>query len=162
MTEPWRPPPTLPLYGAPPPFPGPYAPYGPYPRYPPVPPPPPAGPRNGFGVTALTCGIIGVLFGLLPVTFALAGLLGVIALVFGVLGGLRARRREATNGPLAVIGAVLGAGALVLSVVGLVILLSHVRHGIDRVGHYFTCVQNVAPDDPQRQAKIDECGNQFN
>ena len=57
-----------------------------------------AGPRNGFGLTALITGIVGLLFGVLPFTFYLGIILGIVAVVFALLGRRRAKRGEATNG----------------------------------------------------------------
>lgn len=53
--------------------------------------------RNGLGTAALVLGIIGVLCGLVPLLFWAAGVLAVLALVFGFVGIGRARRGQATN-----------------------------------------------------------------
>jgi hypothetical protein len=66
---------------------------------------------NGFAITALVLGIIGILTAGVP-TFAL--ILGVLALVFGLLGRRNARERGASLGGLAVAGIVLGCIALAL------------------------------------------------
>ncbi|MGW6742408.1 DUF4190 domain-containing protein [Streptomyces sp. NPDC055025] len=69
------------------------------------------GPSNGMGVTALVLGIIAV------VAFCFWGLgivVGVLALIFGIVGRRKARRGEATNGGMALAGIVLGSiGALI-------------------------------------------------
>ncbi|GAB7192026.1 hypothetical protein NUM3379_27350 [Kineococcus sp. NUM-3379] len=91
--------------------------------YPPPPPPeygqggygaPPAAPRNGLGLTALILGIVGIL---LSWTVVGGILLGIAAIVLGVIGRKRARRGEATNGGVALGGIITGAIALVLGVV---------------------------------------------
>jgi len=46
-------------------------------------------PSNGFAVTALVCGIVGMVLGVLPFTFFVAWILGIIAIVFGVLARKR-------------------------------------------------------------------------
>jgi len=59
-----------------------------------------AGPRNGFGLTALITGIVGLLFGVLPFTFYLGIVLGIVAVVFagwGAGGPSAARRRTAAR-----------------------------------------------------------------
>ncbi|MFE3580394.1 DUF4190 domain-containing protein, partial [Streptomyces vinaceus] len=72
---------------------------------------------NGFGITAMVLGIIGV------VTCYLGVLFGVPALVFGILGRKKAQRGEADNGPMALAGIILGAIGIVISLlmIGLVI-----------------------------------------
>jgi hypothetical protein len=66
--------------------------------------PPPAdqaavqqAPRNGLGIAALVLGIIGGISAIIPLSILLAGILGVIGLILGVLGRGRAMRGEATN-----------------------------------------------------------------
>ncbi|WEH36148.1 DUF4190 domain-containing protein [Streptomyces sp. AM 4-1-1] len=69
-------------------------------------------PANGMGTAALVLGIISV------VGFCLWGLgivLGVLALVFGLLGRGRAKRGEANNGGMAIAGVVLGAVGIAVS-----------------------------------------------
>src|SRR4051812_10782267 len=86
-----------PPYGAPPGQPAPYA-AGPYGG--------PAGPpRNGLGTAALVLGIVAIpgIF-----TVVLGILLGLLALIFGIIGRKRYSRREATNGGAAMAGAILG------------------------------------------------------
>lgn len=74
--------------------------------------PPPVA-RNGFGVTALVLGILG----LVTSWFVVGIVPGVLAVVFGALGRGRARRGEATNGGSAVAGLILGVLAVVIAIV---------------------------------------------
>ncbi|MCA1708749.1 MAG: hypothetical protein LC808_37900, partial [Actinobacteria bacterium] len=54
---------------------------------PPPPPPAPTVPRNGFGIiTALVLALIGLVFGFVPFTGFIALILGMLAVLFGVLG----------------------------------------------------------------------------
>lgn len=74
--------------------------------------PAPAQPRNGLGTTAFVLGLLALL------TFwTMVGgvVLGVLAVVLGAVARGRAKRREATNGGLAVAGIVLGLVGLILS-----------------------------------------------
>ena len=80
-------------------------------------------PRNGLGIAALILGIIGVVIGIIPFFFWVAGILGVIGLILGFVGRGRAKRGEATNGTMALWGIITSAVAVVVSIVGLVILL---------------------------------------
>ena len=67
-----------------------------------------------MGTTALILGIIGVLAGIIPLFFWVAGILGVIGLVLGFVGRGRFERSEATNGTMALWGIITSLAALVL------------------------------------------------
>ncbi|WP_405901714.1 DUF4190 domain-containing protein [Streptomyces sp. NBC_00727] len=69
-------------------------------------------PANGMGIAALVLGLIAT------VGFCLYGLgviLGVLALVFGIIGRGRAQRGEADNGGVALAGIILGSIGIVVS-----------------------------------------------
>ncbi|MET9595713.1 DUF4190 domain-containing protein [Streptomyces sp. NPDC006516] len=71
-------------------------------------------PSNGLGVAAMVLGIIAV------AGFCMWGLgiiLGILALIFGVIGRGRAKRGEATNGGMALAGIILGSIAIAVSAV---------------------------------------------
>ncbi|MFJ1900818.1 DUF4190 domain-containing protein [Streptomyces sp. NPDC088115] len=77
-------------------------------------------PANGLGIASMVLGIIAV------AGFCLYGLgiiLGILALIFGLIGRGRARRGEADNGGVALAGIILGSIGIVVSAVflGLVI-----------------------------------------
>lgn len=80
------------------------------------------GHQNGFGVTALVLGIIGTLFGFIPLTFFLSLPLGVLAVIFGALGLRRVARHLASNKGVSIAGLVLGLIAVVLGIIGAVIV----------------------------------------
>jgi hypothetical protein len=90
----------------------------------------PLVPRNGFGITALVLALIGLVFGLVPLTGFLALILGMLAVLFGSLGWARARRGEATNPKMTVIGAALGVGAAALGIWGMTIVFG----AVDKIG----------------------------
>ena len=78
---------------------------------------------NGLAVAALVLGIIGVLSGLIPLLFFFAWVLGVLAFVFGWLGRTAVKRDPSRSGRgQAIAGVILGAIAVVLGVVGIVIV----------------------------------------
>lgn len=88
------------------------------------------GPGNGHAVAALSCGIIAVAFGWLPILFAVGALLAVLAIVFGV-SGLRRARAGARGRSMALAGLLTGVGGLVVSAGGLVFTVALVR-ALDR------------------------------
>ncbi|MBT2477796.1 DUF4190 domain-containing protein [Streptomyces sp. ISL-94] len=90
-------------------YPG-YPGYAGYPQYGPL-------PSNGFAITALVLGIIGV------ITCYLGLLFGVPAVIFGVLGRGKARRGEADNGSMALAGIILGTVGIVISILMIALVI---------------------------------------
>jgi hypothetical protein len=92
------------------------------PTYPPPPtysyPSAPVNRHEGLAVAALVLGIIGVVFGVVPLTFWIALPCGALALIFGLIG------RRPTKGKW---GVALGAVAIMLGIIGAVILNSAVN-----------------------------------
>ncbi|MFF1961691.1 DUF4190 domain-containing protein [Streptomyces sp. NPDC058220] len=83
-------------------------------------------PANGMGITAMVLGIISV------VIFCIWGvgiILGVLALIFGIIGRRRAQRGEATNGGMALAGIILGAIGAVVSAAFLSFLIWLIANG---------------------------------
>lgn len=77
-------------------------------------------PANGLGIAAMVLGIIAV------VGFCMWGfgiILGILALIFGIIGRGRAQRGEATNGGMALAGIILGSISIVISAVFLGFLI---------------------------------------
>lgn len=70
----------------------------------------PASKSNGLGVTALVLGIIALLF-----SWAGGGLLGIVAIVLGVLGRGKAKRGEADNGGMALAGIITGVVSVLIT-----------------------------------------------
>jgi hypothetical protein len=79
-------------------------------------------PRNGFGITALVVGLIGICIGLIPLFGLGAIIAGIVALVFGLLGFGRVRRGLATNKKMSLSGTIAGLIAGALGIWGLVIV----------------------------------------
>jgi hypothetical protein len=77
---------------------------------------------GGFAITALVCGVVGAVFGMIPLLFFLAFPLGLLALVFGVLAWRSARMPGGTRKGMAIAGTVLGCLALALGIAGAVIV----------------------------------------
>jgi hypothetical protein len=76
---------------------------------------------NGLAVASLVLGIVGVVFGLIPLTFFIALICGVLALIFGIVGWRAANKGRGRKG-LAVSGTVLGVVALLLAFAGVFII----------------------------------------
>ncbi|MFF0815289.1 DUF4190 domain-containing protein [Rhodococcus sp. NPDC003318] len=123
----YGPPGSSPQYGPPgssPQYPGGQQPYPgqqyPYPGAPQYPGgyPPAAPPSNGVGIAALILGVLG----LLAVWTIVGGIvLGVLAVILGIMGRSRYRKRLATNGGVSLAGIILGVLAVVVSVVLVVV-----------------------------------------
>ena len=126
----WGPPPA-PVYG----YPG-------YPR------PLPAG----MATTAMVLGIVALV---LCWTGVGGILLGLLAVVFGIIAVLRARRGEAGGQGRAIAGLVTGALGLVLGAVLLVVWINlFTSSGFT---DYVSCVRDAGQD----QAKVQQCADQF-
>ncbi|BDM66758.1 hypothetical protein HEK616_02450 [Streptomyces nigrescens] len=89
--------------------------------------------RNGLGIAALILGIIGALSGIPMILFWLAGPLGILALIFGLVGMSRAKKGQATNKGVAITGTILGALSIILAVVGVIVTLMAVNKAVDEV-----------------------------
>jgi len=78
---------------------------------------------NGMAVASFVLGLVGALFGLIPILAMFALLLGVLGLTFGLVG-----HRAAVNDPLrggkgmALAGVILGSLAIGLAILGFVIV----------------------------------------
>lgn len=163
--DPWsgeQPPPGGPRFGVRAPEQGPPT---PPPGYPPPPPGypgapayhpygSPAGPhpmqrRNGIGVAALVVGIVSLLLCWFPVV---GFILGVVALVFGIVGTRRTARREADNHGQAIAGLVLG---VIAALVGILSTAVVVRAWPD-LHTYVNCVSSA-----NTQADQSACEQQF-
>jgi FtsH-binding integral membrane protein len=112
------------------------------------------GVRNGLGVAALVLGIISLLFMIfLP---PIGVVLGILALIFGIIGVRRARRGEATNRGQALAGAITGGIGLVASVVILTVVGIFISTHHTQINQYTQCLQNA-----HTQHARDVCNQQF-
>jgi hypothetical protein len=109
-------------------------------------------PRNGLGTAALVLGILG----LLSFWTVIGGLvLGLLGLIFGIIGYRRARRHEATNSGMALAGAITGGiglalGLLILAVVG----VFFIHHKTD-LQQLRSCLQHAQTHGEQQQCRDD-------
>lgn len=147
--------------GAPPPYPPPAGPGGYGGGYPPPPPqpysgytPPPQLMRNGLGIAALVVALLS-----LPAALTIVGglILGITAIVLGVMGRGRVSRGEADNGGVAVAGIVLGGLGVALSLVMIIVAVVAGRWFMDWGGRdYFDCMQEAGNDRTSQEQCEDE------
>ncbi|PSJ27848.1 hypothetical protein B7P34_15515 [Streptosporangium nondiastaticum] len=81
----------------------------------------PPVPSNGMGLAALVLGIVGTV---LAPTVVLGVVLGVLAIVFGAVGRVKARKGEATNPGQALAGLVLGGVGLVATALMVIVYIN--------------------------------------
>jgi hypothetical protein len=118
-------------------------------------------PRNGFGITALVLAIIGLVFGLVPLTGLIALILGALAVLFGLLGLGRVRRGRATNRGMSIVGTVLGVAALALGIWGMVVLFRATSELVDGLNEssrqldaYTTCLEQAPTPEAAAQCSL--------
>ena len=133
-------------------------PYGSQPGFPPPygqqqfgMPPAPAGNRNGLGTAALVLGILSLVTWFLFI----GGVFGIIAVVLGALGRGRAKRREASNGGMALAGIITGAVGVLLTV--LVVVGVAALWNSEEFSNVRECLEEAGSD----QEAIDDCARQF-
>jgi hypothetical protein len=83
----------------------------------------PSGPSNGLGTSAFVLGLIAACLSWTFVLSPVVLVLGVLALIFGIVGARRARRGQATNRTAALGGLWTGAGSVVIAVAHVVLLV---------------------------------------
>ncbi len=112
-------------------------------------------PRNGFGITALVLGILAVVL----CWTAIGGIvLGVLAIIFGILGINRANHGIASGRGMPIAGLVTGIVGLVISVLLVFVLGSLFSFfGGQQFKDFTTCIQQANND----QAKIQQCQTEF-
>ncbi|PVZ12965.1 DUF4190 domain-containing protein [Actinomycetospora cinnamomea] len=126
----------------------------------------PARPRNGMGTAALIFGILALLTcWWLPIV---GGILGIVAIVLGVIGRGRAKRMEATNQGMATTGLVLGILSLIVNIVLSVALflfgLAFINLGGGQsIQQFQDCLANASnqPNPAAVQQAADQCAQQF-
>lgn len=99
-------------------------------------------PRNGVGTAALVLGVIGVL----TAVFMIGGLLGLVAIVLGMVGIGRAKRGEATNRGSAMAGVVLGLLALAITAGVAIAGKNFYDNNKNEVDTFTSCTQAATTD----------------
>lgn len=108
-------------------------------------------PGNGMAITALVLGIVALLF----FWTVLGGIvLGLLALIFGIIGARKARGGRAPYGKMGVIGAVLGALGLIAS--GIIVAVGASILNSDEFKNFDDCIQHA-----DTQSERDACAKDF-
>ena len=119
-----------------------------------------AGPllKNGLGVAGMVCGIIGLVFGFIPlfgIFFAVP--LGILGVVFGAVGLRRAKRGEANNRGVAIAGLVTGILALVIGF----ILFGAVYSAANDLHNDLNNISTSSSNFQQNQQRVDRDAHQL-
>ncbi|MTE19368.1 DUF4190 domain-containing protein [Streptomyces sp. TRM43335] len=122
---------------------------------PPQAPAPEPPPRDGMGIAALVLGLIALT---LFWTVLVGVVLGVLAVVFGLVGHRRAARGEATNGWMALAGAVTGLVGLALSATLIAATLAFLNS--DAFDDFRACMRD-APGSTERGQCVEELGDRL-
>jgi uncharacterized protein DUF4190/predicted membrane protein DUF2232 len=126
---------------------------------------PPPKAKNGMGVAALVFGILAIL----TCWFPIVGLvLGLLALIFGIVGRGRARRGLAGNGGMALTGIVLGVLSIIVNIIATLVLgvgaLAFFQSGggnsLQQAQQCLSQAQNAGSPAAVQQA-ISQCKQQF-
>ncbi|MGR8007048.1 DUF4190 domain-containing protein [Streptomyces hypolithicus] len=107
---------------------------------------------NGLAIAALVLGIAAIL--LFWTVFG-GILLGLLAVILGIIGARKARGGRAPHGKMSIIGAVLGALGLIASAVIIAIGASILNS--DEFKNFDDCVQHAGT-----QSERDQCAEDFN
>ena len=110
-------------------------------------------PKNGLGVAALVLGILGLL------TFwtVIGGiLLGIVAVVLGIIGRGRAKKGVATNGGVALAGIITGALAVLVTIAAIALGAAAIFSNPD-ARDLISCISDAGGD----QAAIEQCNQEF-
>ena len=112
--------------------------------------------RNGMGTTALVLGVVALTLVLLLLFSPLGAFLGLLAVLFGILGILRANRGEADNRGQAVAGLVTGGIALLVGVFFTISFGTWFATHVNDFNDFGRCMENAVGS-----AAREECANQL-
>jgi membrane-bound ClpP family serine protease len=140
------------------------------PPYPPQGPPPGQGPggsyqaggypaargrRNGLGTAALVLGVVALVLVVLLLFSPLGAFLGLLAVLFGVLGLIRANRGEADNRGQAVAGLVTGGIALLVGIFLTVSIGTWFATHVNDFNRFGQCIEDASGSTAREQCARD-------
>ena len=112
--------------------------------------------RNGMGTTALVIGVVALTLVLLLLFSPLGALLGLVAVLFGILGLMRVNRGDADNRGQAVAGLVTGGIALLLGVFFTISIGTWFATHVNDFNNFGRCMDRASG-----QAAHEECARQL-
>lgn len=112
--------------------------------------------RNGMGTTALVVGVVALTLVLLLLFSPLGAFLGLLAVLFGILGLMRANRGEADNRGQAVAGLVTGGIALLVGVFLTISIGTWFATHVNDFNDFGRCMEDAVGS-----AAREECANQL-
>ena len=112
--------------------------------------------RNGMGTTALVLGVVALTLVVLLLFSPLGAFLGLLAVLFGILGLIRANRGEADNRGQAVAGLVTGGIALLVGVFLTISIGTWFATHVNDFNQFGRCMENAVGS-----AAREECARQL-
>lgn len=112
--------------------------------------------RNGMGTAALVLGVVALVLVLLLLFSPIGAFLGLLAVLFGILGIMRANRGEADNRGQAVAGLVTGAVALLVGVFFTISIGVWFSTHVNDFNRFGQCIEDAAGPDDREQ-----CGREL-
>ena len=112
--------------------------------------------RNGMGTAALVLGVLALVLVLLLIFSPLGAFLGLLAVIFGIVGIVRANRREADNRGQAVAGLVTGGLALLFGIWFTISVGVWFSTHVNDFNQFGQCI-----DDASGQAAREECAREL-
>jgi len=115
------------------------------------PPPPGYGPQqtNGLAVASLVLGIIGVV----SFFFFVGGMIGIVALVLGIVAIQRARKGQAGGKNMAIAGTILGGTAIVITTIYAIALGAFFVKFGSQFRNYQDCLRNATTSQEVRDCR---------
>jgi hypothetical protein len=104
------------------------------------------GRRNGMGTAALVLGVVALVLVALLLFSPLGAFLGLLAILFGILGLMRANRGEADNRGQAVTGLVTGAIALLVGILFTISVGTWFATHVNDFRRFGNCMDNAVGD----------------
>jgi hypothetical protein len=112
--------------------------------------------RNGMGTAALVLGVVGLVLVLLLLFSPIGAFLGLLAVLFGILGIIRVNRGEADNRGQAVAGLVTGGIALLVGVFFTISIGVWFSTHVNDFNRFGQCIEDAAGPDDREQ-----CGREL-
>ena len=114
--------------------------------------------RNGMGTAALVLGVVAVVLVLLLLFSPIGAFLGLLAVLFGILGIMRANRGEADNRGQAVAGLVTGAIALLVGVFFTISIGVWFSTHVNDFNRFGQCIDDASGPDAREQCARELAG----